>query len=531
MSTEFEVLIFLLIIVTFLVALAVKIRIPYPILLVLAGGFIGYVPSLPNYTLEPDVVFLLFLPPILYSAAWYTSWRDFKKEIRSITYLAIGLTLFTTIVVGYFAHLLFNLSLPIGFLIGAIISPPDAVAATTITHGLNLPKRIITILEGESLINDAIGLVAYKFAVAAVVTGGFSLSKAGSSFIIVSFGGIFIGFVFGYLAVVIHTWLRDNPAIETVLTILTPYSAFLTAEKFHVSGVLAVVTAGLYVTWRAPELFSSLTRLQAVASWDIIIFLLNGFIFLLIGLQLPVIIQNISQRDITQLYLYGAVISIITILVRFAWTFPNAYINYYFTKKIHPSTKKPPIKNLIVISWTGLRGVVSLAAAMALPLNLENGKPFPERDLILFVTCFVIFSTLVLQGLALPLLIKFLKLEADTSVEEEELHARLMAAKAALEYIDDLYMNTEVSRDLLDWLKVKYKTRIREIKAHYHEEEEEEYRKSNPFEPSLMLKIQRGILASERAMIIQLRMEGVINDEALRKIERELDLEEAKIKK
>ena len=290
---EIEIVFGLLVVVTALAAIAGKVKIPYPILLVLVGALIGFIPFLPNYELNPDIVFLVFLPPILYSAAWYTSWRDFKEELRPISLLAIGLTLATTTVIGYTAYWLIDgISLPLAFVIGAIVSPPDAVAATSITLGLNLPKKVITILEGESLINDAIGLVAYRFAVASVVTGRFSFINATSSFFLVSLGGIFIGFLFGFLVSRLHKWLFNNPAIETAITILTPFIVYLTAENIHVSGVLAVVTTGLFLTWRAPELFSPQTRLQAVATWDIIIFLLNGFIFLLIGLQLPTIMKK-----------------------------------------------------------------------------------------------------------------------------------------------------------------------------------------------------------------------------------------------
>lgn len=530
---EIEIVFGLLVVVTALAAIAGKVKIPYPILLVLVGALIGFIPFLPNYELNPDIVFLVFLPPILYSAAWYTSWRDFKEELRPISLLAIGLTLATTTVVGYIAYWLIDgISLPLAFVIGAIVSPPDTVAATSITLGLNLPKKVITILEGESLINDAIGLVAYRFAVASVVTGSFSFVNATSSFFLVSLGGIFIGFIFGFFVSRLHKWLFNNPAIETAITILTPFIVYLTAENIHVSGVLAVVTTGLFLTWRAPELFSPQTRLQAVATWDIIIFLLNGFIFLLIGLQLPTIMERIPGVSFGKLIFYGVGISIVVILIRILWVMPVSYLSFRIAHKLNPQkTRKNSWqwKEVFIVAWTGLRGVVSLAAAMALPLTLANQENFPYRSMILFITCCVIFITLVFQGLALPFIIKYLRVKGDTSIEEEEIHARLLAAQAALDYLNEVELEGDVSIDMINWLKAKHKARIKQIKIEYHHVDKTTT--SNVFLPDRYLQIQKAVIAAERSMVIQLRREGVINDESLRKIEHDLDLEEARLRK
>ncbi len=528
---EIEIIFGLLVVVTSLAAIAGKVKIPYPILLVLVGALIGFVPFLPNYELNPDIVFLVFLPPILYSAAWYTSWRDFKEELRPISLLAIGLTLATTTVVGYIAYWLIDgISLPLAFVIGAIVSPPDAVAATSITLGLNLPKKVVTILEGESLINDAIGLVAYRFAVASVVTGSFSLAEATTSFFLVSLGGILIGLLFGLLVARLHKWLFNNPAIETTITILTPFIVYLTAENIHVSGVLAVVTTGLFLTWRAPELFSPQTRLQAFATWDIIIFLLNGFIFLLIGLQLPHIMEKIPGISFGRLIAYGIGISLAVILIRIIWVMPVSYLSLLIRNRLHPEKiRKFQWRQVFIVAWTGLRGVVSLAAAMALPLTIASQENFPYRSLILFITCCVIFITLVFQGLALPFIIKFLKVEGDTSIEEEEIHARLLAAQAALDYLNEVELEGDVSVDMINWLKAKHKARIKQIRTEYHHAEPATT--SNIFLPDRYLQIQKAVIAAERSMVIQLRREGVINDESLRKIEHDLDLEEARLKK
>jgi Na+/H+ antiporter len=364
-----EVIMGLLVAVSALALLSRKVPVPYPILLVLGGLLLALIPGLPVVRLNPELVFLFFLPPLLYPAAIFTPWRDFRANLRPIALLAVGLVLFTTVSVGFLAHYFIpDFPLAAGFVLGAIISPPDAIAATAIAQHLRIPRRIITVLEGESLVNDATALVAFRFGVAAVVTGVFSLAHATGQFFVVGIGGILIGLLVG----IVTFWIQkpiDDPPIEITLSLLTPFAAYLPAEQLGVSGVLAVVTTGLYHGWRLPEFTTSRTRLQAGPVWEMIEFLLNGFIFLLIGLQLPEVLRHLSGRSIPQLVWYAAAISIAVILIRILWVFPATYLPRLLFKSIRRRDPFPPWQHVMLVAWTGMRGVVSLAAALALPFT------------------------------------------------------------------------------------------------------------------------------------------------------------------
>ena len=327
-----ELVLGLLIGVAVLAVLAKKLQIPPAILFVLGGALFGMVPGLPRVQLNPDLVFLFFLPPLLYPAALLTSWRDFRADLRPISLLAVGLVLFTTATIAWLAHHFMGLPLAAGFVLGAIISPPDAVAAKAITERLRVPRRIVTVLEGESLVNDATALVAYRFAVAAVATGSFSLAHASAKFLIVAIGGILIGLTVGFVAARIQQRL-DDPPIQITISLLTPYTAYFSADRLGVSGVLAVVTAGLYLGWRQPEIINFKMRLRAFPVWETVVFLLNGFIFILIGLQLPEVVQALSVYSIPQLLWYATVISVAVILVRFFWVFPVMYVPRWLFKE------------------------------------------------------------------------------------------------------------------------------------------------------------------------------------------------------
>src|ERR1043165_3259458 len=380
-----EIFVGLLLAVAVLALVARKLTIPYPILVVIGGLLLGLIPKLPKVRLDPELVFLFVLPPLLFPAALFTSWRDFRANLRPISLLAIGLVLFTTVAVAYLAHYFMGLPLPAGFVLGAIISPPDAIAATAIAERLSVPRRIVTILEGESLVNDATALVAFRFAVAAVVTGSFSLAHAAGQFVIVAVGGILIGLAVGWLT----AWIQkpiDDPPVEITISLLTPFAAYLPAEQLGVSGVLAVVTTGLYHGWRLPEITTSRTRLQAGPVWEMIEFLLNGFIFLLIGLQLPEVLRHLTGRSIPHLVWYAAVISLAVILIRMLWVFPATYLPRWLFKGLRERDPYPDWRHVAVVAWTGMRGVVSLAAALALPLTLANGSPVPRRALAPFLT-------------------------------------------------------------------------------------------------------------------------------------------------
>ncbi len=521
--TNFGIIILLLAVVTALAQVTDKIHIPYPILLVLAGIAIGVVPGLPVVTLDPDVVFLIFLPPVLYAAAWSTSWPDFKESIRPISLLAIGCVLFTMVIVAMAAHYFIpGFGWAESFVLGAIVSPPDAVAATAATKGLKIPRRIITILEGESLVNDATGLIAYRYAIAATASGTFIFWLAGINFFYVAGLGIVIGLLIGYTFFWIHKITPNNATTDTTFTLLTPYAAYLLAEEFHSSGVLAVVTAGLFLSPRSSEVFSNRTRLQANAVWDTVIFLLNGVIFILIGLQLPIILRHITSESIGMLFWYGAVVSIAAVVARIIWVFPGTYLPRWMSKGIRTREPRPRIRNVAIVAWSGMRGIVSLAAALALPLMVSETKPFPNRDLVIFLTFCVIFVTLVMQGMTLRKLISWLGVKSDDSYIKEEERTRVQLAASVIEHIEENY-SLGLSGEVLSQIKSKYEIRIQRIRkdASEHQLTREQIDE--------LQRIQYELLNRERDLILRLRKEGKVSDEVVRKIEYELDLEEARL--
>jgi CPA1 family monovalent cation:H+ antiporter len=522
-----EIFVGLLLAVAVLALLARRLHIPYPIFFVIGGLLIGLIPGLPKVRLDPQLVFLFFLPPLLYPAALFTSWRDFRANLRPISLLAIGLVLFTTAAVAWLGLYFFHLPLAVGFVLGAIISPPDAIAATAVAQRLNVPRRIVTILEGESLVNDATALIAYRFAVVAVATGSFSLARASGQFMIVGAGGILVGLVVGRLAEWFHRRVDDAP-IEITVSLLTPFVAYLAAEQLVVSGVLAVVTAGLYLGRRMPEILSSRTRLQSGPFWDMLEFLLNGFVFILIGLQLPEVLRALSEHpdySIGRLVWYALVISLAVILIRILWVFPASYLPRLLFKRIRDKDPCPSWRHVMIVAWTGMRGVVSLAAALALPLTIGNGAPFPERDLILFLTFIVIVATLVVQGLSLPVLIHWLGVKDDGAAEREEHEARLKANQAALARLKQIPEHSPAKADAKRRLSIEYEDRIRQL---------EDIDPSNADSPRHLFSaeyehLSYETLMEERKTIVHLRNRGVINDEVLRRIQQDLDLAEARL--
>ena len=522
-----EIFVGLLLAVAVLALVARKLTIPYPILFVVGGLLLGLIPKLPKVRLDPQLVFLFVLPPLLYPAALFTSWRDFRANLRPIALLAIGLVLFTTVSVAYLAHYFMDLPLAAGFVLGAIISPPDAIAATAIADRLKVPRRIVTILEGESLVNDATALVAYRFAVVAVVTGSFSLAHASVQFFVVGIGGILVGLAVGWLAEQFHKRVDDAP-IEITVSLLTPFVAYLAAERFGFSGVLAVVTAGLYLGMRMPELLSFRTRLRGGPVWEMVEFLLNGFVFILIGLQLPEVVSALSGHSIPvdRLVWYALLISLAVIVIRILWVFPATYLPRLVFKKVCRHDPYPPWRHVTIVAWTGMRGVVSLAAALALPLTLRDGTPpFPGRDLILFLTFVVILATLVLQGLSLPPLIRWLGIQDDRSMEREEREARLKANQAALTRLNEIAERDAAKDDALQRLRVEYEDHIRQVEGAEPEIAGIPLRLfSSEYE-----RLSHEALQIERVTIIKLRNQDVISDEVLRRIQRDIDLAEARL--
>ncbi len=529
MTGVVEIFVGLLVTVAVLALVARKLHVPYPIFFVIGGLMLGWIPGLPKVTLNPELVFLFFLPPLLFPAALFTSWRDFRANLRPISMLAIGLVLFTTFAVAFIAHYFIGLPLSVGFVLGAIISPPDAIAATAIAERLKIPRRIVTILEGESLVNDATALVIYRFAVAAVASGSFAWVNVGAQFVLVSVGGIALGLGIGWLAEQFHKRIEDTP-IEITVSLLTPFVAYLIAERLHISGVLAVVTAGLYLGWRTPMILSSQTRLRGGPVWEMVEFLLNGFVFVLIGLQLPGVLHGLSDNAISvhRLVWYALLISFTVVVIRIAWVFPAAYLPRFLFRKLCQRDPYPAWQHVAIIGWTGMRGVVSLAAALAIPLTSDgtpDGPPFPGRNLILFLTFVVILSTLVVQGLSLPFLIRWLGVEDDGSLDKEEREARLQANKAALARLDEFAERDSMKTDALQRLRVEYEDHISQLAPIESKRAGTRLRLfSSEYE-----RLSRVALEQERRTIIQLRNESVISDEALRRIQRDIDLAEARL--
>jgi len=520
-----EIIVLLLAAVAALAVLAHKIALPYPIVLVLGGLALSFVPGLPEVRLNPDVVFYFVLPALIYPAALFTSWRDFRRNLRPILLLAIGLVLATTLAVAGIAHSIVPaLPLAAAFALGAIVSPPDAVAAATIIRRLGVPHRIQVILEGESLVNDATALVALQFAVAALVTGTFSPAYATSRFLWAAAAGIGIGLLVG----VAMRWVQshlDDPPVQITISLLTPFIAYLTAEHLHASGVLATVAAGIFLGWHSPLMITARTRLQAYAFWETIVFLLNGFVFIVIGLQLPGILRAWNRESLTGAILSASIICTAVILARFMWVTPAAYLSRLIKSERRRRDAIQSWQHIAIVGWTGMRGVVSLAAAFALPLALPNGRPFPGRDYILFVAFSVILVTLVLQGLTLPLLIRKFGIPHDAETDDEERLARLEANKAALEWIEKARANGDFPPDAVDRLRAEYDERIEQLEICADNPDDCRGEIATP----RYQRLQHQALRVERKTIIRLRNERVINDDALRRIQRDLDLAEARL--
>jgi Na+/H+ antiporter len=518
-----EIQIILLILLLFVAAfatLAQRLKTPYPIVLVIAGLLLGFVPWIPRITLDPDVIFLVVLPPLLYAAAWVTSWRDFSRNLVSIAMLAIGLVGFTVLGVALAGPWLFSgLDWRIGFVLGAAVATTDAIAATSIAKRVGLPKRIVDLLEGESLLNDATGLLALEFGTAMVVESQNPTVASGLlRLAYLSLAGIGSGLVLARIAEWFEHRIDDGP-IEIAVSILVPYAAYLTAEAIHASGVLAVVAAGLYLGRKSSQFFSPGVRLQAFAVWDSLTFILNGFVFVLIGLQLPSVLAGVRELSLKSLFLYGGLFSLLLILLRLVWTFPGAYVSYFIrTRVLHQDEKLPETRQIFVIGWTGMRGVIALAAAMSLPQTIADGSPFPHRDLIVFLTFCVILVTLVFQGLTLPALIRMLGLAETGGPKCEQQQARKLVLQTTLARLEEIRSgDLSDSAELYDDLARHYRQRLASVSGN----------RSQIY--SRYLDVSRSLLAVERQAALQLRDQGRLTDEVLREMERELDLNETRL--
>lgn len=513
--------------------LSQKLRVSYPIFLVLGGLAIGFVPGMPRIALSPEIAFLIFLPPLLYEAAWFTSWYEFWRWKRPIASLAFGLVFFTSLAVAYFSSWLIpGFTLAFGFLLGGIISPPDAVAAQSVLKGMKLPKRLTTILEGESLVNDASSLIVFRFAIAAILTGQFVFQTAVFNFFVAAIMGIVVGVVIGAVFYAIHKYLPTTPSVDTILTLMTPYIMYLTAEQFHFSGVLAVVSGGLFLSFRSHAIFDYRTRIQTISVWSALIFLLNGLVFILIGLQLPVIIDGLGEYSVGEAIYYGILITLVTIVIRILWVYPNTYIPRLLSRKIREREPRPSPKIVFLVGWAGMRGVVSLASALAVPLVLTDGSPFPHRNLILFITFIVILITLVFQGLSMPLIIRFLNIDAGdgdgahASEQEQLSEIRCRMAGYSIKYLEDNHPD-EIETNAK--LKRFYEQLQHTIRREEELAEESETVRERAARREEFNQIFLELVANRRRELINLRREKTFDDEILREYEHTLDLEEARM--
>lgn len=521
-----EELVALLCAVIAVVLIGRRLKLPYPIALVIGGLCISLVPGLPVIRIDPDKVFLLFLPPLLYAAAWFTSWHEFKANLRPILLLAVGLVVFTTVVVGVVAHALIpGMPLSVAFALGAIVSPPDAVATTAIAQQVHLPKRIVTVLEGESLVNDATGLVALRFAVAAAASGTFSLGHATLEFLWVAAGGMGIGLLVGFLTAKAMRLIKDD-SLLIMVSLLAPYAAYLPAERAHVSGVLAAVGAGIYGGWRGPELIGARTRLSALPVWNLLVFLLNCVLFILIGLQLPEVASGPGHLPWWKLAFYGATISAVVILVRPLWVFPATWLPRMLSKRLRERDPLPPWQSVAIIGWSGMRGVVSLAAALALPEVFPEGRAFPQRDLVIFLSFCVILSTLVVQGVTLPFLIRWLGVK-ERRDEQHEREVRLKVLHAALAHLNKLGGEPGHHEASLQRVTRIYEQRVQ----HHNDQLANELGWSSDRERWVHTRrLLLEALTAERRELIKLHREDRVDDDVLRRIEREMDLEETRLR-
>ncbi len=502
-------------------ALARRLVLPYPILLVIGGLLLALVPGLPPVRLDPEIVFFLFLPPILWAAAYFTSFRDFRANTRPIALLAIGLVLATTAAVAAIAHTLVpGLSWAGAAALGAIVSPPDAVAAVAILRRLRLPRRLLVILEGESLVNDATALVLYRTAVGAMVTGTFSLVDAVGQFVIAAIGGVAIGLGVAVVAGLAIRWARDS-LTEIAITLLAPYIAWSLGERAHASAVLACVAGGLLLRRSFSSAVPPATRLQARAVWDLLIFALNGVIFILIGLQLRTLAESVPPAELRALVWQGLLVSLAAIVTRLVWV-PIATWLPRRIPSVRARDPMPPWNSVAVIAWAAMRGIVTLAAALALPLATADGRPLPFREHIILLAFVVILVTLVLQGLSLGPLVRRLRIPDDLTAEREEIHARERGVRAALDRLTQVERQVEGAEEQLADLRRHYEDRARLIG-----ERQAGLPPSSSLAEAAFKRARHATLNAERLALIQLRDEGEISDEVLLELERELDVEAA----
>ena len=497
-------------------AIARRLPVPTPILQVAAGFLIGLLPGMAIPPLEPDVVFFVFLPPILWAAAFFTSLRDFNRYRRPIGFLAIGLVLVTSVTVAIAARALFpGMTWPVAIALGAIVSPPDAVAASAIISRLPVPRRVIVVLEGESLVNDASALILYRSAIAAAVIGTFSWGESIVRFFVDSGVGVGVGVLVAWLVVRLLRWSKDTMA-AIVLTLTAPYVAWLTGETLHVSSVLACVAGGVYLRRHFSSVVTPLARIQSRSVWDLVIFVLNAAIFLLLGVQFRSLLADVPRDMAVSLLRAGVLVGVVVIAVRLFWVPIAAYAPFALSARVRRDETPPTRKMVALVAWTSMRGIVSLATALALPVAVAGGAPFPYRDAIIVIAMCVIIMTLVVQGLTLAPLIRHLRFPTETTHHAEARVARLEAVRRGAEALDDLARETWADPRDVEWLRTELRDHVRLLEHHAGE-------------PEGRRRLRAEMLRAERRMLVRLRNEGAISDEVLAQLEQELDLESVRV--
>jgi monovalent cation/hydrogen antiporter len=527
MAATIQTFLGLLAVLVVVAIVARRLRTAPSILLVVAGIALAVIPGLPRIELAPELVLLGILPPLIYSAGVAMSWREFRFNLRSITLLAFGCVVFTTCAVAAAVHWLIGLPLAVGFVLGAIVAPPDAVAPLAIVRRIGLPRRLVVVLEGEGLANDATALILYRFAVAAVSTGLFSFDQAAGVFALIVVGEIAYGIGIGWASLRLRRWARD-PRVEITLSLLTPYAAFLLPQQLGGSGVLATVAAGLYVSWNGPLLIPAATRLQGIFFWDFLVYLLEGLIFLITGMQTRTLLDRMNGNLLYDLLIAALVTIVVVVVTRFVWMFPAVYLPRRFSRSLRQRDPAPPWQWTFFLGFVGVRGVVSLAAALAVPLTTAIGSPFPARDLILFVTFAVIVVTLIGQGMVLPLVVRWLGLGRDAAKEYEREHKAELAARAealniAHARLKQLVDSGQISSEVHAVLRARQDYRSGRLPRTGSDGPEADDTEA------VACQLRSDLIAAEREYIYRLLQEGQITDEARRRIERELDLEEASI--
>jgi CPA1 family monovalent cation:H+ antiporter len=527
MLLTLQTLILLLTVIAVVAAVARRIQIPPAILLVIAGLALAFLPGLPAMELAPQLMLLVILPPVVYWSAVTMSWREFRSNLRPISLLAVGCVVFTTVTTASAAHYVLGFPWAVSFVLGAIVSPPDEVAPLSIARRLRLPSRLQVILEGEGLANDATSLVLYRFAVAAVAAGTFSFAQAGAEFAAIVAGEILWGIGVGWVMLRLRYRAHD-PDIEILLSVLTPFVAYWPAQFLGGSGVLAAVTAGLYVSWNGPQLITAATRLQGIFFWGFLNYLIEGMVFLATGLQARGLIARMGHAPLNELLYSAGIVCAVVIVARFVWVFPAVYLPRWLVPAIRRDERAPSWRSVFVLAFTGVRGLVSLAVALAIPLSTDTGQPFPYRDAILFLTFAVILVTLVGQGLTLPGLIRVLGL-ANTGEHEQrreraqERAARREAIEAALGKLARLEEERRLPDVFCNKMREGYGDRLRLLERRGATENRKAVERYDEVEDLL--------IATERMTVNTLYRENKLSDESRRRIEHELDLREAQLTK